>query len=110
MTRAAHNRRLRRAFNSLNKLYFNGDLRPPAILEYARLMPKALGEQKFLNDGSSQILIDECLIPMERSTTLTLLHEMIHQKNGPDYKPEHGMLFDAETHRLYMMGAYNGLL
>lgn len=110
MTRAQANRRLRKAFNSLNKLYFKKSLKPPRFLEYGELSRSIDGLQMFLEDGSSHIEINKNMIGKERHVLLTLLHEMVHQKNGPNYKPEHGMLFDAEIHRLYMAGAYDGLL
>lgn len=107
MTRAAANKRLSKAFDKFNKLYFAGALQKPTLLRYTKLRKGIAGEQCFLTDS---IELDDSLIPLERTSGITLLHEMCHLSNGRDYLPEHGGRFDAEIHRIYMMGAYEGLL
>lgn len=109
MTRAKANYRLRKSFDDNNELFFNNQLERPTILEYRRLRDAA-GETTYLDDGMTSLVIHEDLIKFERLTEIVLLHEMAHIANGRNYKPDHGLLHDAELHRLYLSGAYADLL
>lgn len=104
------NKRLRKVFRTLNKLYFDGRLKEPSVLEYKRMKPDCIGMQSFRPDGTSEIYIDDSIRWSERTVTITLLHEMVHLDNGLDCIPHHGMLFYARIHKLFQQGAYDELL
>lgn len=109
MNRARANRRLRKAFDSFNKLYFNGRLTVGEVC-YEKVGTQNAGDTLFFPGGDTRIRISEGLMEFEVQSSVVLLHEMAHLANGEAYVPHHGQLHAAELHRLYMSGAYEGLL
>ena len=63
-----------------------------------------------------EIWIDEIYRRSESISCQLLLHEMAHVKlegtyfGHPSKNPGHGMIYQAEIFRLFMAGAYDGLL
>jgi hypothetical protein len=100
------NRNLIRWFRYYNKTFFGGRLKEPEVIQY-KLLEKYDG---ILEWEPLSLYIDSGLRRYEKVTKITILHEMAHLENGEDYVPEHGMRWNATMDRLYMAGAYEGLL
>ena len=65
---------------------------------------------------TNEILIDRIYARSESIACILLLHEMAHAAlestyvGHPTNNPGHGMIYQAELYRLFMAGAYDGLL
>lgn len=106
------NRWLRRMFRNYNATYFDDRLEEPKVVTFGPMEGKeknASGWSHKPPQAEAEIRIDENLIEYRRAVEIILIHEMAHLATWGYHSP-HGMLFQAELHRLYMMGAYEGLL
>ncbi|MDA4129231.1 MAG: hypothetical protein OK457_00520 [Thaumarchaeota archaeon] len=109
------NKNLQTLFRNLNKDFFNNEI-------CSRGLEIRFGTNKEcrgcygISSWDGELLINECLQRMALFVTQTMLHEMAHtkliQKGYIGYTTYggHQLLFYAELNRLYIAGAFEGLL
>lgn len=99
-------KQLKRWYRRFNRLYFDGRLEDVDIF-YAPTNG-CCGQADEDENGERIIVIDPCFALDTCQGRIAVLHEMKHLSLFPHRK--HGKRFDAETARLFGLGAYKGLL
>jgi hypothetical protein len=101
-------------FEGYNVQFFQDKIPPSTLVFFVKNLrqgrEKCDGKYSFT---TKSIKIDEGLREHENLVVICLIHEMAHAyidvKNGNGFD-DHGMIFQAELYRLFMAGAYDGLL
>ena len=108
-------------FEGFNEIFFNSRIAPGVKVMFVPSRQLKKANRKYLADASwkpstREIHIDKMYARSEPMTCILLLHEMAHAVlestyiGHPDDDPGHGMIYQVELHRLFMAGAYDGLL
>ena len=92
----------------INKAYFGDQLQVPFELKFKKM--KHDGHTLFMTSGTVRVHIHKDFKRHLDMAEIILLHEMIHIGLGFEYKGDHGMRFEAEKVRLFMVGAYDKIL
>jgi hypothetical protein len=108
-------RQLRNAFLRFNRRYWNGELPEHTVL-YWEPLPADKDDASTcpvyeVDHGQFKIILDPLYKSCGTHWKINLLHEMIHLALWVKHpKHAHGKLFKEEQKRIYLMGAYQGLL
>ncbi len=108
-----NNRSLKKSFDLYNNLYFDDKLPSTTIVVFGKTTHNADGNYR---TKENKIVIHPDLKEHDVLCSICLLHEMghcklVHYVGGTmSDDPNHGMIYQAELYRLFMLGAYDGLL
>lgn len=108
-------------FDGFNNTFFGGRINPAVIVLFVpssklRNINKHHEADAVWRPQLNQIWIDKLYARSESVAAVLLLHEMAHAAlestyiGHPNSNPGHGMIYQAELYRLFMAGAYDGLL
>lgn len=108
-------------FDGFNEVFFAGRINKAVQIHLVpasalRKINKYHEADAAWRPATNEIWIDRIYARSESIAGLLLLHEMAHAVlegtyvGHPTHNPGHGMIYQAELFRLFMAGAYDGLL
>lgn len=106
-------RGLKRIFARFNKKYWSGELAEHTVIYWEPLSADAAQTCPVyeVDRGQFVIKVDPYVKGDHKRTKINVLHEMIHLALWERHpKHQHGKLYKDEEKRIYLMGAYQGLL
>lgn len=112
--------KLQYMFDCLNGTFFKDRIAPGVKVRFVptrllKISRKNAVDARWISN-IREIHIDEIYAKSEPMSAILLLHEMAHAALDSTYigqatdDPGHGMIYQAELYRLFMAGAYDGLL